>query len=317
MHRFVRVIQKNRVIAFSYGVAVLFWLAVGILRPEFFSLSSLRTLLVSAAVIGIVALGQTFVILIGGIDLSIPWTLNSVAILMTLLAKQSNGPLLWVLPLLLCGAALVGVINGLAIAYLGISPVIMTLGMNSILEGALLVYTGGTPGNNAPPMIQWIAQGSIAHVPVLLPLWLVLIAISVLILSFTTLGRRIYAVGNSSVAAYFSGTNVRVVQVIVYGLSGLSAGIAGIVLTGWVGQAYLGMGDTYLFESVAAVAIGGASILGGSGHYAGTVAGALILTVLAALLPVFNLPNSVQEILYGLVVLVAVLVARNKDQERT
>jgi len=129
------------------------------------------------------------------------------------------------------------------------------------------------------------------------------------VLTWTALGRHLYALGTNRTVALFSGVATLRVTVVTYVVSGVAAALAGIVLTGYTGQAYLGMGDPYLFSSVAAVAIGGASILGGSGHYLGTVAGALILTVLAGLLPILNLNPAALQIIYGLVILVTVAAA--------
>jgi ribose transport system permease protein len=264
-----------------------------------------------------VALGQTFVILTGGIDLSIPWTLNSAAVMLTLFTKGHDENLIWAVPLILVMALVIGLINGIGVTLLGISPVIMTLGMNAILQGALVGYTsGGRPGSVAPPAISFLAQGNVAGIPVDLILWLAIIVVATLLLSFTTLGRSVYAIGNNALAARFSGISVTRVRIFVYCFSALSSALAGIILTGRVGRSYLGMGDLYLFASVAAVAIGGGSILGGSGHYLGTVAGTFILTLIAGLLPIFNMPASAQQILYGLIVLGMVLLARGRAAER-
>ncbi len=310
-------ISRNRVIFASYVLALVMLIGISLFRPGFGSVEHLRSLAIDASIIGLVALGQTLVILTGGIDLSIPWTLNSAAILLTLLTQGQDNNLIWAIPVILIVAVGIGLINGIGVTLLGISPVIMTLGMNAILEGALVGYTsGGRPGSNAPPAIAFVAQGTVAGIPVDLLLWLVIIVIATLLLSFTTLGRSIYAIGNNALTARFSGINVRRTRILVYCISAVGAAIAGIVLTGRIGSSYLGMGDLYLFSSVAAVAIGGGSILGGSGHYLGTVAGAFVLTLIAGLLPIFNMPASAEQILYGLIVLGMVLLARGRAVER-
>lgn len=314
VHPFV---SRNRVIFASYGLALLMLLVITLFRPSFGTIQNLRALAVNASIIGIVALGQTLVILTGGIDLSIPYTLNSAAILLTLLTQGRDENLIWAIPVILVMAAAIGLVNGIGVALLGISPVIMTLGMNAILTGALVGYTsGGRPGSNAPPAISFVGQGAIGGIPVDLILWAVIIVVATLLLSFTTLGRSIYAIGNNALASRFSGINVRRTRILVYCISAVGAAIAGIVLTGRIGSSYLGMGDLYLFSSVAAVAIGGGSILGGSGHYLGTVAGAFVLTLIAGLLPIFNIPSSAEQVLYGVIVLGMVLLARGRTAER-
>ncbi len=153
-------------------------------------------------------------------------------------------------------------------------------------------------------------------VPGAMVIWIAVVIVLTVMLSFTSLGRRLYAVGTSPVVSLYSGIRVARTTVVVYAIAAMLAGLAGIVLVGWVGQPSLGMGDPYLFSTVAAVAIGGTSILGGSGHYLGTVGGALALTVLTALLPVFNLDAWAQSVLFGVVVLVAVIVLPRADVTR-
>ena len=271
--------------------------------------SHLRTLSVLAAFIGIVALGQTFVIIGGGIDLSVPWVLNCAAILMTLMAKGQNAPLLYAIPLILAGGAFIGALNGAGIALFGVPPIIMTLAINVILQGAILVYTGGTPQATAPKLIQYLAVGRIASIPVIVFVWGVLALAASFLLSKTAFGRHLYAIGTSRTVAEFSGVPIIGTTLAAYILSGFTAALAGMLLTGYTAQAYLGMGDPYLFTSIAAVAIGGASILGGSGHYIGTIAGAFVLTILTGLLPALNLSNGALLMVYGVVILITVSLA--------
>jgi len=185
----------------------------------------------------------------------------------------------------------------------------MTLAVNVILQGSILVYTGGAPPGMAPSLIQFLAVGRVFSVPVVLFIWAVLAVIAAFLLSKTAFGRHLYALGTSASVAEFSGVPTLRTTVAAYTISGFTAALAGILLTGYTGQAYLGMGDPYLFTSIAAVAIGGASILGGSGHYVGTIAGAFVLTILTGLLPALNLSNGALLIVYGLVILITVSLA--------
>lgn len=305
----VRRLAANRNILLAYVGALVLFGVTSAFSPGFASENHIRILLIQASFIGIVALGQSFVILGGGIDLSVPWTLNGAAILMTLFAEGQNGPLAWAIPLVIGLGACVGLVNGLGIAALGINPIIMTLGMNVILSGALLLYTNGAPTAAAPPFVEYLATGRLGPVPVDTIIWGGLAALATIILTWTAFGRYLYALGTNRTVAQFSGIAISRVTISTYVISGMTAALAGILLTGHVGQAYLGMGDPFLFASVAAVAIGGASILGGSGHYLGTVAGALILTVLAGLLPILNLNPAALQIIYGLVILGTVALA--------
>ncbi len=172
----------------------------------------------------------------------------------------------------------------------------------------MLGITGGRPGGEAPRFVQLIANGNLGPIPYIVIIWIVLIVAATVVLRKTAFGRQLYFLGNNESVALFSGVNVRFTKMIVYCLSGLTAGLGGILLAGRIGQSYLGMGDPYLFQSVIVVIIGGASILGGSGQYIGTVAGAFILTIINGLLPVFNIPTSAQQIVYGFVLFFAVLL---------
>jgi ribose transport system permease protein len=303
---------RNRLIVLAYVAMIVLLLVTAIFSPGFLSVSNLRSTLVLAAFVGIVAFGQTFVIIGGGIDLSLPWVLNCAAIIMTLLAGSQDGTLAWVIPVVLLGGIAVGLVNGVGVAIFGVPPIIMTLAVNVILQGLILVYTGGSPTPPAPPLIQYLAVGRLAGFPVIGYLWVLLTVIAWILLSKAPFGRQLYALGTSASVAELSGIPTTRTMILTYTISGLTAALAGILLTGYSGQAYLGMGDSYLFTSIAAVAIGGASILGGSGHYIGTIAGALVLTILSGLLPALNLSSGALLIVYGAVILVTVALGSER-----
>ena len=299
-------LSRNRLIVLAYVAMVALLLITALFSPGFLSESNLRSTVVLAAFVGIVGLGQTFVIIGGGIDLSLPWVLNCAAIIMTLLANGQDMPLLWVAPLVLTGGAAIGLVNGIGVAAFGVPPIIMTLAANVILQGLILVYTGGSPTPSAPPLIQFLAVGRLGPLPVIAFIWAVLALIAWVLLSKAAFGRHLYALGTSAKVAEFSGVPTLRTTILTYTISGLTAALGGMLLTGYSGQAYLGMGDPYLFTSIAAVAIGGASILGGSGHYIGTIAGALVLTILGGLLPALNLSSGALLVVYGAVILLTV-----------
>ncbi len=301
-------LSRNRLILLAYAGMIVLLAVTAFFSPGFLSASNLRSTVVLAAFVGIVALGQTFVIIGGGIDLSVPWVLNTAAVMMTLMAGGGDAPLLWVLPLVLLGGASIGLLNGIGVAIFGVPPIIMTLAVNVILQGLILVYTGGSPTPSAPALIKFLSVGRIGPIPVIALIWLLLTAAATILLSKSAFGRHLYALGTSATVAEYSGVPVSRTAILTYVLSGSTAALAGMLLAGYSGQAYLGMGDAYLFTSVAAVAIGGASILGGSGHYLGTIAGALVLTILTGLLPALNLSNGALLVVYGAIILVTVSV---------
>jgi ribose transport system permease protein len=300
------VFERNRAILLAYALVIVLAVFGELVAGGFLSTSHIDQLLIEASFIAFVALGQSFVIMSGGIDLSIPWVLNGAAVLLTIFANGSNGKTLWLFPVLLAGGAVVGLLNGIGVMFLRIPPIIMTLGMSSMVEGGLLLYTNGGSGSNAPTGVVYMATHRWGPVPVVAVVWLAVLVVATVVLSATPFGRRLYATGLNRRVAEFSGVNVRWVTVSVYVISGVAAALAGLVLAGYVGESYLGMGDPYLFASVAAVAIGGASVLGGTGNYVGTTAGALVLALLAAILPILGFSQATLEIVYGLVILVAV-----------
>ncbi len=308
--------SRYRATLLAYAGALLLFTLTSLYSPGFAAPSHLRTLAVVSAFTGIVALGQTLVIIGGGIDLSVPWVLNSAAILVTLIANGADAPLLWAAPAIVASGALVGAVNGIGIAWCGVPAIIMTLSTNTVLQGLLLVATGGTPPAVTPHALQVLATGRIGPIPIILLIWAALATAATLLLGRTALGRYLYALGSARTVAEFSGVPVRAASVATYVICGATAAFAGVLLTGYSGQAYLGMGDPFLFTSIAAVAIGGASILGGTGSYLGTIAGALVLTILTGLLPIFRLSSGALQVIYGVVILATVSLATPVMQSR-
>ncbi len=307
----------RRKIVYGFVAAIALFVLGDILKPGFASASGIQQILQVSSFVGLVAAGQTFVILVGGIDLSVPWVLNAAAIV--LISQSAHGGLLVGIVLALVLGVACGVVNGLGIVLLGVPAVVMTLGMNGIIEGLSLGVTHGLTCGGctkpAPTSLINLMTGKTLGIDTSLLIWLALILIVSFVLSFTTFGRRVYAVGNSERVAHLAGVNVKLVTVSLYALSGLFAALAGIALTGFGGSATLGMGDPYLFQSIAAVVIGGTYILGGRGSYLGTVAGAIVLTALVSVLLAQNAPDYARDIVYGVVILVILLLyGRQRDE---
>ena len=307
-----RLSPERRRILYAFAAAVALFVIGEIVRPGFGSPAGIKAVLVQACFVGLVAAGQTFVILIGGIDLSVPWVLNAAAILMVVSSLGQDGRALPACLLTLAMGAGVGALNGVGVAVLGLPAVVMTLAMNGILEGLALGLSGGLTcqacASYAPPVIQAAVHHEILHVPAILYVWLAVIAVVSLVLSLTVFGRRTYAVGNNARASFLAGVNVTATTILLYALSGLFASLAGIALVGFGGQAALGMGDPFLFQSIAAVVIGGVYILGGRGHYIGTVAGSISLVALVSVLMAMNMPEYGRNIIYGVIILVLLLL---------
>jgi ribose transport system permease protein len=309
----------RRKIIYGFAAAIALFVIGDILKPGFASASGIQQILQVSSFVGLVAAGQTFVILIGGIDLSVPWVMNAAAIVMVAVANGSDSRLPIAIVVALALGVACGLVNGMGIALLGIPAVVMTLGMNGIIQGLALGVTHGLTcsGCTKPPPTALVnaMTGKTLGIDTSLLIWLAVIVIVSITLSFTTFGRRVYAVGNSQRVSHLAGVNVKAVTIALYALSGLFAAMAGVALAGFGGGATIGMGDPYLFQSIAAVVIGGTYILGGRGHYLGTVAGAIVLTALVSVLLSENAPDYARDIVYGVVILVILLVYGRQRSE--
>jgi ribose transport system permease protein len=271
-----------------------------------------NSLAVLTSFLAVLALGQGAVILTGGLDLSVPWTIGLSGVLLAGMVKGSDAALLYALPMTLIVGAAVGFVNGLGIVGLGVSPIVMTLAVNGVLQGLALIYSNGTPDGFSSPLLRgFMTSRELAVTPVVLFMAL-FVVVAVLLLGKTPFGRRVYAIGNGERVAALSGVPVGATLIGVYMLSGVCSAIVGILLTGFSGQASLGMGDEYLLPSIAVVVIGGALITGGRGHYLGMLGGALLLTALQTLLAGTTLPYATRTIVFGLVVLAAVMALRER-----
>lgn len=271
------------------------------------------SLIVLGSFLAILALGQGSAILTGGLDLSIPWTIGFCGIFAAGLIRGSDEAAVWVVPMVLAIGALIGTFNGLGVVLLGLPPIVITLATNGILQGFALVYSNGTPDGFSSPTLRWFMTGTIFGVTPVVVLVVLFVSGALVLLGRTAFGRRVYAVGNSAKVATLSGVGVGSTLIGVYALSGFCAALVGILLTGFSGQASLGMGDEYLLPSIAVVVVGGTLITGGRGHYAGMLGGVLLLTALLTLLAGTTLPHAVRDIIFGLVVLGAVLALRERS----
>jgi ribose transport system permease protein len=308
MTRLPGAVDRPVVVAFCFIVVLL--IVGAAFNRQFLSGLYLLQQLRVAAFLGIIASGAMLVILLGHIDLSIPWVVTIGGIAATAVAGWwgASWTALGVPVALACGA-LVGFANGLGVAFLRIPSMVFTLGMNAMVQGLVVMYTGGNaPPDEATPILQWLAVRDTFHVPHAVIVWAVLGAVVVVALNRTPFGRYVYAIGNSERVAYLSGINTRMVLISAFVASGACAAFAGAMLAGYAGKAYQAMGDPYLLPAIAAVVLGGTSILGGRGSYLGTVAGAILITLLESILSVLQIPDAARQIVYGAVIIVMMLV---------
>lgn len=264
-----------------------------------------------ASYFGVLASGAMMVILLGHIDLSIPWTMSVAAIMSTAIAGPGGENAIAGLsvPAALLFGCLVGVVNGLGVAFLRVPSMIWTLGVNAVLLGMQVFYTGGfAPQGTASDFMRAIAIGHlIGPIPNALFVWILISLVMVFILRRTPLGRYIYATGNRETATYLSGVRTRRVIMLCFIWGGFCSALGGVLLAGYADQAYQAMGDPYLLPTIAAVVVGGTHILGGQGKYSGTVMGVLLLTLLSSVLSVLQMAEGYKQIIYGGVIIIMLL----------
>lgn len=294
----------------AFGCIILLLLVGSLYSRSFLSPEYLLQQLKVASFLGVIATGMMLVILLGQIDLSVPWSVATGA--MMACAAAAYGPVGVALAIpfgILCGVG-IGIVNGIGVAYLRIPSMIITLATNAVAQGVMVVYTGGfSPQDSATQAMRYLATGSILPgIPNAVFIWAIVGAIMVFVLTRTGFGRAVYGIGNRERAAYLSGINTRRVVMISFAISGGLAAFGGVLLAGYASKAAQSMGDAYLLPAIAAVVLGGTSILGGRGSYLGTVAGVILITLLQSILSVMQMPEAGRQITYGLIIVLMLLL---------
>lgn len=286
---------------------------LAILSPDFLTLSNLMNVLNQVSLNGLVAVGMTFVILTGGIDLSVGSILAFSAVLLAAMLKAGTADIIAILATLLLGTVF-GLANGAAVARFKLQPFIATMAFMTIYRGATFVFTQGRPitGLGDGGIFAALGRGDILGVPWSGILLLLCLGGAAFILARTVYGKAVYAVGGNSEAARLSGLAVKTTTASVYGISGLFAALAGIVLTSRLDSAQPLAGQGYELDAIAAVVLGGTSLSGGRGYMTGTLVGALIIGVLNNGLNLLEVSSFYQQIVKGAVILLAVLLDRRK-----
>lgn len=309
-----------------YGTLVVLLVAAEFLSPGFLKLNHMETVLRQVAFLGIVSIGQTLVILTGGIDLSIQYTLvlSNVVSAQIMAGQQENA-----IPALLiavCIGLVVGLMNGLGIYLLNIPPMIMTLAVGTAVYGVAYIYCNGAPKGYASPVIANIANGRIGElfesgsllsrldINGTILLWIVLSILAIVVLKFTVFGRAIYAIGVNRQAARYSGVHVPGTILAVYAISGILAAITGVLFVGYTGTSYLSTAASYNMDSIASVVIGGTSIVGGIGGYVGTIAGVMVMTVISSIMTIVNMAESGKKIISGMILIVLLVSVYRKKK---
>jgi ribose transport system permease protein len=285
-------------------VLVILVLVTGVIEPNYLSASGMRTTLLQAAPLGIMAAAQTILMLSGGIDLSLTMIATASAYVAANQSPQGAG--VAILLGLLVGI-IIGTANGIGVALFRVNPLIMTLAMSGIVLGLFTEWTqtilqGST---RVHEFIRMMGGSSFFdnRIPYSLLVWGVVAAIIFYLLRRSGWGRLLYAIGDNEVAVRLAGVRVWQVRILTYAVAGLLGALGGILLGGRNGSVDLQLANAFLLPSIAAVVIGGTSIFGGVGGYGGTILGALILSVLNSMLTFLNVGQAIQQVVYGLIVL--------------
>nr|WP_130789618.1 ABC transporter permease [Lachnoclostridium pacaense] len=300
-----------------YVILVLLLLAAQILSPGYLKPTHIAGILRLASFMGIAAIGQNLTILTGGIDLSIANTITFANVIAAqIMVGRNENTLTALLAVIMMGIA-VGLINGAGIQWLRIPPFIMTLGVGTVIQGVFLIYTKGAPKGNASPFLKAVCgQSFIGIVSGIVIIWAVMAAVTIVFLRSTPYGRKIYSIGINEQAARFSGIQTRRVTFSVYLLSAVIAAMTGFFLVGYTGTSFLDVGTSYNTKTIAAVIIGGTAITGGRGSYVGTIAGAVIMTILDDFLTIVNIPEAGRQIMQGVIIILLVLIYSREKHKK-
>ncbi|MGZ9814905.1 ABC transporter permease [Peribacillus simplex] len=293
---------------------VLLFIVITVLNPSFMEPNNILNLLRQTSINALIAFGMTFIILTGGIDLSVGSILALSSTLMAGMMVSGLDPILAILVGILLGA-IMGVINGILVSKGKMAPFIVTLATMTIFRGLTLVYTDGKPitGIGDSVMFQMLGRGYFLGVPV--PAVVMVIAFLILwfLLHKTSFGRKTYAIGGNERASRISGIKVDRVKVAIYGLAGTMAAIAGAILTSRLNSAQPTAGQSYEMDAIAAVVLGGTSLSGGKGRLFGTLVGVLIIGTLNNGMNLLGVSSFYQQVVKGAVILIAVLLDRKKS----
>jgi ribose transport system permease protein len=294
---------------------VIFSIIIALMNDRFMTFSNIMNILRQTSINSIIAAGMTFVILTGGIDLSVGSTLAYSGAVTAMLIGNGMNPVLAVIIALIIGAA-IGMLNGVIIAKGKLQPFIVTLATMTVFRGATLVFTDGKPIStgyeaNAEAFSN-IGNGYIGAIPIPIIIMIFVFAVGYYVLTQTSIGRYVYSLGGNENATKLSGVNTSKVKIIVYGISGFFAALAGIIITARLSSAQPTAGQGYELDAIAAVVLGGTSLAGGLGSIMGTVTGALIIGILNNALNLMNVSSYYQLLVKGMVILVAVLIDRKE-----
>lgn len=299
---------KNSLLKYKslFGLLIL-CIIISVIAPRFLTVTNLRNVLTQLSVNAVIAAGMTFVILTGGIDLSVGSIVAVCGAIAAMISKSSGSVFTGVLVALIVGA-LIGLINGIIISKGKIQAFIATLGTMTIFRGVTYVYTNGTPVSGLGQGFMVLGNDKIIGIPIPVIAMILIFAAGYYILNQIRYGRYVYALGGNEDSARLSGINTQRIKTFVYMISGIMAAIGGIIVTSRIGSASPNAGTGFELDAIAAVVLGGTSLAGGEGSIIGTIIGAMIIGVLNNGLNLMNVSPFYQSIVKGLVILFAVMI---------
>ena len=315
MNKSINKLLKNKPLIVLLVTSVI----ISILNSRFLTWSNILTVLRQTSINAIIATGMTFAILIGGIDLSVGSVFGLCgAIAASMISSGTNVFVVVIVSLIL--GTIIGFFNGTLITFGRMQPFIATLGTVTLLRGFILVLTQGKPistgSTEASAAFGNIGSGFLWSIPVPVYIMILVFIVAYYILNHTRIGRYIYATGSNEEATMYSGINTDKVKLFVYSVSGMTAALAGILITARLGSAQPTAGAGYELDAIAAVVLGGTSMSGGIGTITGTAIGALIIGVLNNALNLMNVSSYYQDVAKGIVILIAVLLDRKQKLSR-
>lgn len=300
-----------------YVILAVLLLAAQIMSPGYLKPTHIAGILRLASFMGIAAIGQNLTILTGGIDLSIANTITFANVIAAQIMMGKDENMLTALAAVILMGIAVGFINGVGIHWLKIPPFIMTLGAGTVIQGVFLIYTKGAPKGNASPVLKAICgQSFIGILSGIVVIWAVMALVTIVMLRNTPYGRKLYSVGTNQQASRFSGIHTGRVTFSVYLISAVIAAVSGFFLVGYTGTSFLDVGTSYNTKTIAAVIIGGTAITGGRGGYIGTIAGAVIMTILDDFLTIVSIPEAGRQIMQGVIIVLLVLVYSREKHKK-
>ena len=313
--------KKSKLKEYSYtfillGVLLVVIFIMAIVSPYFFSWKNCRNILNQSAIYLVLSIGMTFVICAGQIDLSVGAIIGFSGVCVGLLLNQGVSPIWAILIQLLIGV-IVGIVNGIFVAYGKINSFIVTLGMMTILRGITLILTNSSSVFGFGNIITFIGSGKIGPVNMPIILSLVIATVGGVLLHRTTFGNYCLFIGTNEIALNRSGVNVKKYKIIIFALCGLCASVAGLIITARLNSAEPLAGQGYEMDAIAASILGGTSMQGGKGNIIGTIIACLILNIMKNGLTLLAISSHYQEILTGLILLISVLISESEQRRRS